>query len=114
MNKMIALLSLFRKGAVVAEPSVWKNRQVTATVLGGIIIAFVNVLAAFGYAIPIGVDAANAIAAGIIAIVNVVLTITTTDKIGLPEKQQEATQENKQSVSERIESVLHHDTNYIP
>ena len=83
MNKLSALWNLFRQGQSVSDPAKWKNRQITATVLAGVILAIVNTLAAFGYSLPIDADTANAIAAGVIAVVNVVLTVTTTDKIGL-------------------------------
>lgn len=86
MNKIQALWCLFKQGQVVAEPTLWKNRQITATVLAGVILAAVNALAAFGYSLPIDVETANAIAAGIIAVINVVLTITTTDKIGIEQR----------------------------
>ena len=89
MNKLSVLLQLFRKGAVVSDPVAWKQRQITATVLGAFILALINVLAAFGYALPIDTETANAIAGGIIAIVNVLLTVTTTDKVGLPAKSNE-------------------------
>ena len=84
MSKVWSILGLFRQGVAVSDPKKWKERQITATVLAGVILAVVNVLGAFGYALPIDTEAANAIAAGIIAIVNVILSITTTDKIGLP------------------------------
>lgn len=84
MDKIKSILNLFRKGSAVLEPAKWKNRQITATVLAGAILALINVLSAFGFAIPIDVETANAIAAGLIGLVNVVLTMTTTDKIGLP------------------------------
>lgn len=86
MNKLSALFNLFRKGSSVSDPAAWKNKQITATVLGAFILALINVLAAFGYALPIDTETANAIAGGIIAIVNVLLTVTTTEKVGLPAK----------------------------
>ena len=83
MNKLASLFVLFRKGAAVSDPQLWKNRQITVTVLAGLIVAVVNAASAFGYSLPIDIETANAIAAGILAIVNTVLTITTTDKVGL-------------------------------
>lgn len=105
MNKLTALFGLFRKGAVVTDAAAWKNRQITATVLAGVIVAVVNALAAFGYSLPIDVETANAIAAGIIAVVNTVLTVTTTEKVGfnqldaekvgLPSKEEPAQEQPK-------------------
>lgn len=87
MKKLKSILALFKQGNSVADPAKWKNRQVTATILAGVILALVHVLSAFGFAVPIDMDSASAIAAGVIAVVNVVLTFTTTDKIGLPAKE---------------------------
>jgi hypothetical protein len=98
MNKLKALFSLFRQGTSVLDPKKWKERQITATVLAGLILAVVHVAAAFGYALPVDMETANSIAAGIIAAVNVVLTITTTDKIGLPSKQVELPQIDPDSI----------------
>lgn len=83
MNKVSAIWQLFKVGQVVAEPEKWKRRQITVTVLGAVILAVVNLLTAFGMSIPIDTETANAIAGGVLAIVNVVLTLTTTDKIGV-------------------------------
>lgn len=84
MNKIAVLFALFRKGASVSDPTLWKNRQITVTVLAGLLVAIVNTLAAFGYSLPLDVDTANTIAAGILAVVNTILTVTTTDKVGFP------------------------------
>jgi hypothetical protein len=87
MNKLKAILGLFKQGNAVSNPELWKNRQITATVLAGVILALVHVLAVFGFAVPIDTDTASAIAAGVIAVVNVVLTLTTSDKVGLPQSE---------------------------
>lgn len=83
MNKLIVLFDLFRKGVSVSDPVLWKTRQIKSTVLAAFILAVINVVAVFGYSIPIDTETANLIAAGIIALVNTVLTITTTNKIGI-------------------------------
>ena len=85
MNKLAAIWGLFKQGQVIADAKRWKERQISATVLGAVLIAAVNVIAAFGYEVPIDVETANAIAGGIIGAVNFVLTIVTTDKVGLPD-----------------------------
>lgn len=86
LNKVAAVIDLFRKGQSVADPGKWKNRQVQATVLAGVIVAGANVATVFGVPIPVDVDTANTIAVGLIAVFNTILTYVTTDKIGLPEK----------------------------
>ena len=83
MNKLMALFDLFRKGVSVSDPVLWKTRQIKSTVLAAFILAVINVAVVFGYSIPIDTETANLIAAGIIALVNTVLTITTTNKIGI-------------------------------
>jgi len=83
MNKLMVLFDLFRKGVSVSDPVLWKTRQIKSTVLAAFILAVINVSAVFGYSIPIDTETANLIAAGIIALVNTVLTITTTNKIGI-------------------------------
>ena len=83
MNKLMVLFDLFRKGVSVSDPVLWKTRQIKSTVLAAFILAVINVAAIFGYSIPIDTETANLIAAGIIALVNTVLTITTTNKIGI-------------------------------
>lgn len=86
MNKILSIWLLFKKGHVVAEPELWKKGQITATVLGGIFIALVQVLNSFGVDLPMSEDAATAIAAGVIAVVNWVLTIISSDKVGVTSK----------------------------
>jgi uncharacterized membrane protein len=83
MNKISALWQLFKVGQSVSDPSKWKSRQITVTVLGAALLAVVNLLAAFGMSIPVDTETANAIAGGFLAIANVILTLTTTDKIGV-------------------------------
>ena len=83
VHKLAAFLVLFRKGAAVSDPQVWKQRQITATVLASLIMAAVGVANAYGYVLPIDNETALAIAGGVLGIVNTILTITTTEKIGI-------------------------------
>ena len=87
MEKLFALFGLFKAGSSVADPSKWKGHQITATMLAVLILAIGKTLHVFGYEMPLDAETATAIGAGIIAVVNVVLTIVTTDKIGLQPKQ---------------------------
>lgn len=84
MDKVVALFSLLKYGQSVADPALWKQRQVNATMLAGVIMAVVNTLAVFGVAVPIDLTVANMAAGAIVSLVNVYLTYATTDKIGLP------------------------------
>jgi hypothetical protein len=83
MGKYIALFGLLRKGAEVADVEKWKARQITANILGGVIVALVAVLKGFGYELPMDDEAAYSIAGGVIATVNVVLTAVTSKRAGL-------------------------------
>lgn len=84
MEKLTAIWGLFRQGESVADPAKWKAGQITATVLGGVLMALVNLAAAFGHPLPVDTSTANSIGAGILACVNVVLTVTTCPHMGLP------------------------------
>ena len=84
MEKLLAFLALFQKGEVIANPEVWKKRQVTVTMLAGFLVAFVNLLVVFGVIpMPVNIDTINNIAGGLIAIYNIIMTYITTDKIGI-------------------------------
>lgn len=86
MNKLITILQLFKQGFAVSDPKKWKERQITVTVLAAFIVALIQVLLVFGVSVPIDVDTANAIAAAVIGVVNIVLTLTTSSTVGLPSK----------------------------
>lgn len=86
MQKISALWALFRQGQSVADPALWKARQITGTAIGAVLLAAVNVAQAFGFEVPLDMDTANAIGAGVLGVFNVVYTIVTTDKVGLPPK----------------------------
>lgn len=81
--KMKALMTLMRKGRSVADPAKWKSRQITATALTGAIWATIQAAEAFGYAIPIDEATVDSVAIGVLALVNWVLTLSTSEKIGL-------------------------------
>lgn len=84
MGKLFAFLDLFRKGHAVTDPAMWKTGQVA---LGPVIVALVVVLRYYKIDLPIDNDTAAVIGAGIVALVNVILTYATTNKIGiLPER----------------------------
>jgi hypothetical protein len=89
MNKWLILLAAMRQGAVVADPVSWKNRQVLVSAVAGTVVAGVAFAKAVGW-IAIEVDAGAlseigiAIGAALFGIYNIVSTVGSTDKIGLP------------------------------
>jgi hypothetical protein len=83
MGKVSALFRLFRVGGVVANPAAWKAGQITVTALAPVIVALVAVARAYGVNVPISDDDAATLAGGIVVVVNVVLTLTTSARVGI-------------------------------
>lgn len=82
-DKLRSGIDVFRKGSEVTNVEMWKSHQITGTMLGGFFIAVVNLAAAFGYPLPIDLEAANAIGAGLVAVANVLLTAATSKRAGI-------------------------------
>lgn len=78
-----AAYTLLQKGKAVADPAKWKSHQITATALTGVIWAALQVAEVFGYAIPVDEQTVDSIAVGILALVNWLLTLSTSEKVGL-------------------------------
>ena len=86
MNKLLTLLDLFRKGNAVADPALWKSRQIKATLLLPVFGALVAVLRAFGLEVPLDDTQITQLVTGLVVLINCLLTVSTTDKVGLPAK----------------------------
>lgn len=84
MQKLLALLKLFRRGNEVANAAAWKNGQITANVLAGLVLAAAGAAQAFGLGIEVSDADALAMGGGVLAVANVVLTVVTSRKVGLP------------------------------
>lgn len=84
MNRIIAFFQLFQLGSQVADPAKWKSRQINANVISAFLLALVNAAPLFGVPLPFIVDPAtvNALAVGFLSVVNSVLTLATSAKIG--------------------------------
>lgn len=84
MEKLLALLNLFRQGNAVANPSSFDNRAMLTAALVAVLAAAERFAAAFGF--PLGItDSDNtAIAAGVAAVYFCVCTVIRSDKAGLP------------------------------
>lgn len=89
MSKIIDLVNVLRKGAVVADPVVWKNRQNLVNALGGFMVAGYAFAQGAGW-IHVNISTSDilAVATGVAAVFGVVFnigaTVATTTKIGLP------------------------------
>ena len=81
--KVKTAFSLIKKGKAVADPAKWKSRQITATALTGVLWAAIQTAEAFGYAIPVDEATVDSVAVGVLAAVNWVLTLSTSEKVGL-------------------------------
>jgi len=84
VTKMKALFELFKAGRRVNDPAKWKARQIESSVIVAVLWAAINTASAFGYEIVVSQEVIDGVAVALLAVVNVVLTITTTNKIGLP------------------------------
>jgi len=84
MEKLLALLNLFRKGESVADPVAWKNGSIGLMALVPLLLALDRVTTSFG--LPLGLDGKTAadVATGVIAVVGVVSHLITSDKVGMP------------------------------
>ena len=83
IQKITASMTLLKKGKSVADPAKWKSRQITATVLTGVVWSAINAAEAFGYAIPVDAETVDAVAVGVLALVNFLLTLSTSEKVGM-------------------------------
>jgi NhaP-type Na+/H+ or K+/H+ antiporter len=85
MTKLLAILALFRKGNAVANPELWKNGGAALQVaLTGFIISMAATGRVFGFDIPINIETAGAIAAGVMAVASVCVTYISSKRVGLP------------------------------
>ena len=83
MSKILDFLDLFRKGAAVSDPKLWKDRTALTLALTGLILVVVKVAGGMGYAIPIGETEAASLAAGVAVVVGLLSNYATSDKVGL-------------------------------
>lgn len=83
LKKIKALLDLMRAGRVVADPAKWKKRQITTSMIVALLWAMASAARAFGVEVPLDAETADGLAVGILAGVNFVLTLITSDKVGL-------------------------------
>lgn len=86
MGKLVALFRVLQAGHAVASPARWKAGQVTVNALAALLVALAAVSSAFGYPIPATSEQVTAVAGGLLALVNVLLTVATSETVGLPSK----------------------------
>lgn len=86
MDKFFELIDVLHKGKAVSNPEVWKNRQVLISLLAPLILALAAITCSYGFCLPVSEEASIAIASGIFAVVNILLTWSTSKKVGLRPK----------------------------
>jgi len=106
MEKLFALFALFRQGNAVSNPADWKNGAIQAMALVPVLLAVDRVATAFGYPLGISQQDADAIAAGLIAVIGIVSHVITSDKIGMPPKREPDVQPTTQNFPERRDELL--------
>lgn len=82
-KKAKVAFTLLQKGKAVADPAKWKSRQITVTMLTGVVWAVIQAAEAFGYTVPVDEATVDSIAVGVLAAVNWVLTLSTSEKVGM-------------------------------
>jgi hypothetical protein len=85
-EKLKLFWSLFHQGAACANPAAWKTHQISANQIAAVVTTLVGISAAFGYQVDVNGQTALAIGGGLVAVVNVVLTIISSKTVGLPTK----------------------------
>ena len=80
LAKIKAAYGVMQAGKSVADPALWKGRQITASAITTILWAVVRFAEAFGFPVPIDGEVIDALAVVILWAVNFVLTLATTKK----------------------------------
>jgi len=83
MNKLKAILVVFQKGSMVADPAAWKRGQIGSGIMVALLWAILELT---GYDTQIGSETVDAVAVGLVALINGLLTIATTERLGLSPK----------------------------
>lgn len=84
MKMLTNFWRVLQLGQSVANPAAWKAGQITANAVVAFLYAGVNLAASFGYDLPATKEQLDAIGLGLFALVNVLLTVTTSKTVGLP------------------------------
>ena len=87
-EKIGNVLSLFRVGQSVADPAAWKSGAITVSILAPVLMKLNDTLVAFGVNTGVSDATASDLAVGIVAIVNIIVTLISSKTVGVaPAKQ---------------------------
>ena len=84
MGKILALWGLFKAGESVANPTAWKTGAITVSMLAPVLLKTDDVLQSFGVPLHVTDAQAGTIAAGVIALVNIVVHFIADKNMGIP------------------------------
>lgn len=93
LDKLKGLWNLMQAGKAVADPALWKSRQIKTTMLVAVLMAVVQLAKGFDYELPVDENTATAIAGGFLAVVNVILTLTTSKTVGFGAEAESTTEQ---------------------
>ena len=88
MMRWLAIIAVFRRGAMVADPTTWKNRQIAINAMVGLVSAAAVAAAQMGW-IPDAVATetiqqfGEGMALAALAIINILGTAATSRKVGV-------------------------------
>lgn len=82
-DKLKVIFDLFRVGGEIENAAAAKNFQNLTNAIGALLLLVVQVASWFHLTLPIDQATAMAIAGGIVAVLNVVLTTISSQKVGL-------------------------------
>ncbi len=83
IEKINAIINLFRKGSEVSNVELWKNGGISIAALAAAMGAALQFGNAFGLHLSIAPEQLNGLAIGIVSLVGVVLPIITSKRAGL-------------------------------
>lgn len=78
--------SAFRKGQELVNAETWKSRTILLNALVAFIAALASIAKGFGYDIPVDSEAIGGGIVAVFALVNAVMQVVTSKRVGLPTK----------------------------
>ena len=82
-GKITAAYDLLKKGNAVADPALWKARQIKATAITSLFWAAIKGAEVFfGIEVPVDDQTVDNVAIGVLALVNWLFTLSTSEKVG--------------------------------
>lgn len=80
---MNPLIAMFVQGVEVANPEAWRTGQITGTIIGGFLLALLNVAHAYGCPVIIDPAQANEIGGAVITVFNIAMSAASSKHLGV-------------------------------